>query len=118
MRPASSYYLAYEAGAVLAPHIDREQCEYTVSLLLEGTAEGAWEPWPLWLKVNGEPVAAVPTSSRGPPVLVRTPAALFGSAIPEPAPSGSALPACGCLAHRAVYLTNRIPLPTTGDVLE
>jgi hypothetical protein len=57
VRPAYSYSLAYEAGAVLAPHIDREQCEYTVSLLIEGTAEGAWEPWPLWLKVNGEPVA-------------------------------------------------------------
>src|SRR3954469_20731929 len=51
--PAYSYSLTYEAGAVLAPHTDREQCEYTVSLLIEGTAEGTWEPWPLWLKVNG-----------------------------------------------------------------
>ncbi|HST47514.1 hypothetical protein [Jatrophihabitans sp.] len=55
--PAYSYSLIYEAGAVLAPHIDREQCEYTVSLLIEGTAEGTWEPWPLWLKVAGKPVA-------------------------------------------------------------
>jgi hypothetical protein len=55
--PAYSYSLTYEAGAVLAPHTDREQCEYTVSLLIEGTAEGTWEPWPLLLRANGEPVA-------------------------------------------------------------
>ncbi len=55
--PAYSYSMTYQAGAELAPHIDREQCEYTVSLFLEGTAEQAWQPWPLWLRVNGDPVA-------------------------------------------------------------
>lgn len=61
VRPAYTYSVSYEAGAVLAPHTDREQCEYTVSLLVNATADATpdaeSEPWPLWLEVGGEPVA-------------------------------------------------------------
>ncbi|MEO6501530.1 MAG: hypothetical protein ABIQ09_06420 [Jatrophihabitantaceae bacterium] len=53
--PAYTYSVTYEAGAVLAPHTDREQCEYTLSLLIDATGDG--EPWPLWLEADGEPVA-------------------------------------------------------------
>ena len=55
--PAYTYSITYEAGAVLAPHTDREQCEYTVSLLVDATGDAGSEPWPLWLEANGEPVA-------------------------------------------------------------
>jgi hypothetical protein len=53
--PAYTYSVTYEAGAALAAHTDRAQCEYTVSLLVDVTGDA--EPWPLWLEVDGEPVA-------------------------------------------------------------
>jgi hypothetical protein len=55
--PAYSYSMSYRAGAVLAAHTDREQCEYTVSLLIESTTTNDRKPWPLWLEVAGSPVA-------------------------------------------------------------
>ena len=55
--PAYTYSVTYEAGAVLAAHTDREQCEYTVSLLVDATGGAEAEPWPLWLEADGEPVA-------------------------------------------------------------
>jgi len=55
--PAYTYSVTYEAGAVLAAHTDREQCEYTLSLLVDTTGEAESEPWPLWLESDGQPVA-------------------------------------------------------------
>ena len=55
--PAYTYSVTYEAGAVLAAHTDREQCEYTLSLLVDATGDAESEPWPLWLEADGEPVA-------------------------------------------------------------
>jgi hypothetical protein len=55
--PAYTYSVTYEGGAVLAAHTDREQCEYTVSLLVDVTGDAESEPWPLWLQADGEPVA-------------------------------------------------------------
>jgi hypothetical protein len=54
--PAYTYSVAYEAGAVLAAHTDRKQCEYTLSLLIDVTGDAESEPWPLWLEVDGGPV--------------------------------------------------------------
>ncbi|MDQ1740060.1 MAG: hypothetical protein QOE53_1712 [Pseudonocardiales bacterium] len=55
--PAYTYSVTYEAGAVLAAHTDRAQCEYTLSLLVDVTGDAESEPWPLWLEADGEPVA-------------------------------------------------------------
>ncbi|MFI6417308.1 sulfotransferase [Streptomyces sp. NPDC050842] len=49
VRPSYSYVSAYRAGAVLDRHVDREQCEYTVSLLLGESGPGIAGGWPLLL---------------------------------------------------------------------
>jgi hypothetical protein len=49
VRPSYSYVSAYRAGAVLDRHVDREQCEYTVSLLLGESGPGIEGGWPLLL---------------------------------------------------------------------
>ncbi|MFK4191184.1 sulfotransferase [Streptomyces sp. NPDC033754] len=49
VRPSYSYVSAYRGGAVLDRHVDREQCEYTVSLLLGESGPGIEGGWPLLL---------------------------------------------------------------------
>jgi hypothetical protein len=57
VRPSYSYVSAYRAGAVLDRHVDREQCEYTVSLLLGESGSGTEGGWPLLLDTGGESVS-------------------------------------------------------------
>ncbi len=59
-RPSYVYFSSYRPGATLKPHVDRAQCELSISLLLDYTPEpdGA-SPWPIHL---GAPGAAVPVS--------------------------------------------------------
>jgi hypothetical protein len=52
--PSYTYTVRYEPGAVLDAHTDREQCEITVSLLVDAEPAGA-EPWPLWIGTAGGP---------------------------------------------------------------
>ena len=47
VRPSYSYVSAYRGGAVLGRHLDREQCDYTVSLLLAESGPGVAGGWPL-----------------------------------------------------------------------
>lgn len=48
VRPSYSYLSLYTGGAALDPHIDREACEYTVSLAIDASPEpDAQVPWPL-----------------------------------------------------------------------
>ncbi|MFJ9825130.1 sulfotransferase [Streptomyces sp. NPDC101160] len=49
VRPSYAYVSAYRGGAVLDRHVDREQCEYTVSLLLGESGPGIPGGWPLLL---------------------------------------------------------------------
>ncbi|MGW3199161.1 sulfotransferase family protein [Streptomyces sp. NPDC001118] len=49
VRPSYAYVSAYRGGAVLNRHVDREQCEYTVSLLLGESGPGIRDGWPLYL---------------------------------------------------------------------
>ncbi|MFE6834121.1 sulfotransferase family protein [Streptomyces sp. NPDC057705] len=85
VRPSYSYVSAYRGGAVLDRHVDREQCEYTVSLLLGESGPGIDGGWPLHLG-----------TSRGEVSLVQRPgqAVLFrGTRVPHgrpPLPDGSA----------------------------
>jgi hypothetical protein len=56
--PSYCYLTAYQGGADLEPHTDREQCEYTFSLCVDATPEPAAQvPWPLWLQTFNGPVA-------------------------------------------------------------
>ena len=48
VKPSYAYVSAYQGGAVLERHVDREQCEFTVSLLIERSAEGEMVEWPLY----------------------------------------------------------------------
>eukprot|EP01127_Copromyxa_protea_P016373 TRINITY_DN4850_c0_g1_i1.p1 TRINITY_DN4850_c0_g1~~TRINITY_DN4850_c0_g1_i1.p1 ORF type:complete len:250 (+),score=40.88 TRINITY_DN4850_c0_g1_i1:97-846(+) len=45
--PSYSYYGGYIAGGTLAPHTDRQQCEFTISLCVLQKPED--KPWPLSL---------------------------------------------------------------------
>jgi hypothetical protein len=46
--PSYVYVAAYQEGAELPPHTDREQCEFSVTLLVDHSPEPAHEsPWPL-----------------------------------------------------------------------
>ncbi|MFF0753105.1 sulfotransferase [Streptomyces sp. NPDC004267] len=49
VRPSYAYVSAYRGGAVLDRHVDREQCEFTVSLLLGESGPGIPGGWPLLL---------------------------------------------------------------------
>ncbi|MDB4968781.1 MAG: hypothetical protein JWN44_4470 [Myxococcales bacterium] len=50
LKPAYAYFASYREGARLEIHVDRPQCEVSVSLLLEylPASDGA-SPWPLWV---------------------------------------------------------------------
>ncbi len=48
VKPSYAYVSFYQAGAVLERHVDREQCEFTLSLLVEQKAEGEFSEWPIY----------------------------------------------------------------------
>lgn len=51
VKPSYAYVVSYQEGAELTEHVDREQCEFSVSLLLDTTPEGRGpSPWPLFLR--------------------------------------------------------------------
>jgi Sulfotransferase family len=47
VRPTYVYVSAYQPGAVLDRHLDREQCKYTMSLAIDESPEEADFKWPL-----------------------------------------------------------------------
>jgi hypothetical protein len=52
VRPSYSYIAAYESGAVLERHTDREQCEYSITLCIDAAPEPERQvPWPIQLDV-------------------------------------------------------------------
>jgi alkylated DNA repair dioxygenase AlkB len=53
VRPSYCYVSAYRSGATLNRHRDREQCEFTVSLLLGESGEDPADRWPLHLDARG-----------------------------------------------------------------
>jgi len=48
VKPAYSYSSAYRGSAALGAHMDRRQCEYTLSLLVDHSSASSPDPWPLW----------------------------------------------------------------------
>lgn len=84
VRPSYSYVSAYRGGAVLDRHTDREQCEYTVSLLLGESGPGIDGGWPLLLDTPQGRVSVI--QQPGEAVLFR------GTRVPHwrpPLPDGS-----------------------------
>lgn len=54
LKPSYCYFAAYQEGAELPRHVDRAQCEYSVTFCLDATPEPDAEvPWPLSL-VTGD----------------------------------------------------------------
>jgi hypothetical protein len=51
LKPSYVYVAAYQSGGDLPRHTDREQCEYSITLLVDFSPEPSLEsPWPLWLE--------------------------------------------------------------------
>lgn len=58
VKPSYAYLAAYTAGARLDAHRDREQCEFTVSLLVDcDPLEGGLSTWPLWVQTGDDETA-------------------------------------------------------------
>ena len=53
LKPSYTYVVSYQGGAELRPHVDREQCEFTLSVLLDYPPEHEHNhPWPLCIKTR------------------------------------------------------------------
>ncbi|HLG60898.1 MAG TPA: hypothetical protein VKY19_03130 [Ktedonosporobacter sp.] len=62
VKPSYVYVAAYQSGADLPKHVDREQCEYTITFCVDYSSEAACEPsWPIFLETE---VGAVPVYQR------------------------------------------------------
>ena len=65
VRPSYTYLSAYRPGAVLKPHVDRKQCVFTLSVLIERTPNPLRERWPLWLQTHHGNVSVTQISGDG-----------------------------------------------------
>jgi len=51
VKPSYAYFASYREGAVLHNHRDREQCEFSISFLIDyAPAPDGPSPWPLWVR--------------------------------------------------------------------
>jgi hypothetical protein len=55
VKPSYTYVVSYQGGAELERHVDREQCEFTLSLLIDYPPERESQ-WPLCIESNGRTV--------------------------------------------------------------
>lgn len=56
VKPSYVYLASYRAGAVLPPHVDREQCEFSISFLVDYVPDPDGPcGWPLFLEKPGQP---------------------------------------------------------------
>jgi hypothetical protein len=50
LKPSYAYFVSYLSGADLAKHVDREQCEYSITTCIDASPEPQDEsPWPIQL---------------------------------------------------------------------
>jgi hypothetical protein len=60
VKPSYAYSVVYEPGAVLRKHVDRAQCEFSISLLVDYVPEpDTVSDWPLLLDLPGPPPESV-----------------------------------------------------------
>jgi hypothetical protein len=58
VQPSYVYFGAYQRGAVLEPHRDRAQCEYTMTFCIDFSPEPENEtPWPIYIETPAGAVA-------------------------------------------------------------
>lgn len=58
VKPSYVYAACYSRGASLPRHVDRKQCEYSISLSVDYAPEiDGPAPWPLWLDTASGPIA-------------------------------------------------------------
>jgi hypothetical protein len=70
VKPSFCYFASYRPGAVLPPHTDREQCEYSLSILIDQSPEPTdVSSWPLYLQPPGASAATPVTGGLGDGVL-------------------------------------------------
>jgi hypothetical protein len=51
LKPSYAYFVSYLSGSELERHVDRAQCDYSVTLCLDASPEPAAEsPWPIELE--------------------------------------------------------------------
>jgi hypothetical protein len=56
--PSYNYLAFYQGGAVLDPHTDREECEYTLSLCIDATPDPhTYGAWPLHVMSHEGPLS-------------------------------------------------------------
>jgi len=57
LRPSYSYFVSYLSGSELDEHVDREQCEYSITACIDASPEPWGEsPWPIKLGSGDEAV--------------------------------------------------------------
>ncbi len=58
VKPSYLYLGCYEAGSELPEHVDREQCEFSITMLIDylPDIDGA-SPWPIYVRLANKPVA-------------------------------------------------------------
>lgn len=60
VKPSYTYVVSYQGGAELEPHTDREQCEFTLSILVDYPPEREREsPWPLCIQPGKRTVRVI-----------------------------------------------------------
>jgi hypothetical protein len=53
LKPSYAYFVSYLSGAVLEKHVDREQCDYSITLCIDASPEPQAEsPWPINLETD------------------------------------------------------------------
>lgn len=58
IKPSYVYFASYHQSAQLPRHVDRAQCEFSLSMLIDYSPEPEAEsPWPLWLDTKAGSVA-------------------------------------------------------------
>jgi len=65
VRPSYTYVSGYRPGAVLKPHVDRKQCAFTLSVMIEHKPDPFRERWPLWFQTRQGNVSVTQASGDG-----------------------------------------------------
>jgi hypothetical protein len=84
VKPSYAYVSAYQGGSILRRHVDRQQCEFTLSILIDRFPLEGIQPWPLYFDTPGGRVKVL-QEAIGEAVLFR------GTILPhyrEPLPEG------------------------------
>jgi hypothetical protein len=99
IKPAYAYAASYREGAVLTPHRDRAQGEWSATLLVdyEPKPHGA-SPWPLWLRRDPEDRSVAVHQHVGDGIVYRS---------TELYHSRDALPAGHCSTHLFLHYVHR-----------